>query len=91
MFGPKPSVDAQPGVEDCEKECFSQVIEEIGIYCEMNNIKGDIQLLGIRMWTFVHGAASLYINNEYQTMCPEIDRNFINNMIRETAPTILSS
>ncbi|MGH1350374.1 MAG: TetR/AcrR family transcriptional regulator [Methyloligellaceae bacterium] len=91
MFGPNSTLKLQPEVEDCGKECFSQVIEEIGIYCQLNNIRGDASLLGIRMWTFVHGAASLFINNEYQTICPEIDLGFVKDMIEKTAPTMLSS
>ncbi len=89
MFGPNMDLKHQPEIDDCGKECFKLVIEEIGIYCAANNIEGDANLLGIRMWTFVHGAASLLINNEYQTVCPEIDLEFVKDMVGKTAPTIL--
>jgi hypothetical protein len=62
------------------------VIEQVAIYCQMNDIEGDPTEIATRMWTFVHGAASLLIDGDYDIVVPDLD---IREMIRRTTPMML--
>ncbi|NNJ75245.1 MAG: hypothetical protein HKP56_08800 [Anderseniella sp.] len=39
-----------------------------------------------RLWTFVHGAASLLIDEEYAKVAPELD---VEALITDTTPSLL--
>lgn len=63
------------------------VIEQVAQYCKRNCLPGDPRAIAIRLWTFVHGAASLLIDDDYATVAPDLD---VMAMIRETTPLMLS-
>jgi len=75
------------GVKEDGAKCFGHVIEQVGIYCARSNIAGDPMALAIRLWTFVHGAASLLIDEDYERVAPELD---VEAMIAEVAPHLLT-
>ena len=60
----------------------------IALFCERNGIPGDAQLLALGLWTFVHGAASLLIDEDYEKVAPGLD---VNAVIEHTAPRLLGA
>lgn len=87
MFGQHPQLKKAKDVVDDGKRCFTGVIEQVARYCEVNGLPGDPRVIAIRLWTFVHGAASLLIDEDYAVVAPELD---VINMIRETTPLMLA-
>jgi AcrR family transcriptional regulator len=87
MFGQHPKLKQAQQVIGDGKRCFSAVIEQVALYCESNGLLGDPLAIAIRLWTFVHGAASLLIDDDYATVAPDLD---VMGMIRETTPLMLS-
>jgi AcrR family transcriptional regulator len=87
MFGQNPVLKKAEGVEEDGAKCFGNVIEQISIYCARNGVDGDPRAIAIRLWTFVHGAASLLIDEDYQVVAPDLD---VEAMIAEVAPNLLA-
>jgi hypothetical protein len=65
MFGQSPAVKEAPEVEACGRACFSEVITQVELACVRNQIPGDARQLALELWTFVHGAACLLIDRDY--------------------------
>lgn len=87
MFGQRPQkLLDEDGIEE-GRRCFSGVIEQVACFCEANEVPGDPRAIAIRLWTFVHGAASLLIDEDYGKVAPELD---VMAMIRETTPLLLA-
>jgi AcrR family transcriptional regulator len=87
MFGQEPSLKAAEHVAGTGTDCFTHLIEQITIYCQRNRVRGDTLEIAIRLWTFVHGAASLLIDNDYLQVVPQLD---VNNLIANAVPGLLA-
>lgn len=87
MFGQRPRVKSAEAVMEDGHSCFGSVIEQVGIYCDRNTVQGDAKRIAVRLWTFVHGAASLLIDEDYAVVAPELD---VDGMIAEVTPKLLS-
>ncbi len=87
MFGQKPSVREAEPVIDEGRACFGYLISQVAIYCEQNAADGDATAIAVRLWTFVHGAASLTIDEDYDKVVPGFD---VKQMVRETTPMLLN-
>ena len=87
MFGQRPRLKQAEDEAGDNKRCFTGVIEQVAHYCEANQIPGEPRAIAIRLWTFVHGAASLLIDEDYAVVAPDLD---VMEMIRQTAPQILA-
>ncbi len=88
MFGQHPTLKQAECVVNDGRNCFSKVIEQVAIYCERNNVSGNPKEVAVRLWTFVHGAASLLIDEDYAVVAPEID---IEEMIITATPLLLGT
>lgn len=88
MFGQHPVLKQDEYAKGQGIECFSNVIEQVAIYCTQNGVTGDPMGIAIRLWTFVHGAASLLIDDDYAVIAPDLD---VERLIAETTPMILAS
>ena len=86
MFGQDPVLKQAVGVRDQGHACFAQVIAQVEAYCAENGVDGDAQFIAVKLWTFVHGAASLLIDGDYAVVAPGID---VHAMIAEAAPELL--
>lgn len=86
MFGQHPVLKQASGVEEDGMKCFANVIEQVAFYCERHNVPGDPKTIAIRLWTFVHGAASLLIDGDYAKVAPGLD---VEALIAETTPSLL--
>ncbi len=68
-------------------DCFAHLIEQITLYCQSNRVRGDALEIALRLWTFVHGAASLQIDKDYLEIAPELD---VNRLIANATPGLLA-
>ena len=87
MFGQRQSVKSAEEVQEDGAACFAGVIGAVAHYCAANSVPGDPGAIAIRLWTFVHGAASLLIDEDYAVVAPGLD---VFAMIRETTPGLLA-
>lgn len=87
MFGQHPDIKAAERVTEEGRACFGKVIEQVALFCANNDIAGDATEIAVRLWTFVHGAASLMIDGDYDKVVPDFD---VKRMIREATPMLLN-
>jgi AcrR family transcriptional regulator len=87
MFGQDPILKKAVAVRDQGHECFNGLITQVGAFCAREGVDGDARIIAVKLWTFVHGTASLLIDGDYAVIIPEID---VNAMIAEAAPGLLS-
>ncbi len=73
MFGQNASIKQAQNVAATGRDCFSKVIEQVEIYCRRNNVEGNPQLIALQLWTFVHGASCLLIDDDYEKVAPGLD------------------
>jgi AcrR family transcriptional regulator len=86
MFGQDPVLKQAVAVRDQGHACFAQVIAQVEAYCLANGVDGDAKFIAVKLWTFVHGAASLTIDGDYAVVAPGID---VGAMIAAAAPGLL--
>jgi AcrR family transcriptional regulator len=86
MFGQEPSLKKAEQVAGTGHDCFAHLIEQITLYCRKNRVRGDALEIAMRLWTFVHGAASLMIDKDYLEMAPQLD---VNGLIANATPGLL--
>jgi AcrR family transcriptional regulator len=87
MFGQQPSLKEAEHVLGTGRACFADVIEQVALYCKRNKVRGEKEEIALRLWTFVHGAASLFIDGDYDAVAPQID---INRLIAAATPGLLA-
>ena len=88
MFGQDPALKKASHVAGTGHDCFANLIEQITLYCQKNRVRGDALEIAIRLWTFVHGAASLQIDKDYLAMAPDLD---VDCLIANAAPGLLGA
>ena len=88
MFGQEPSLKKAKDVLGTGQDCFVHVINQVALYCTRNKVRGDAQEIALKLWTFVHGAASLLIDQDYDAVAPGID---VNKLIAAATPGLLAS
>lgn len=86
MFGQHPKLKQADHVIAQGRDCFGSVIEEVARFCRDNGVAGDPQTIAVRLWTFVHGAASLLIDEDYDKVAPDLD---VALMIEDATPMLL--
>ena len=88
MFGQQPSLKKAQHVLGAAHACFSKLIDQVALYCRRNKVRGDAQQIALRLWTFVHGAASLLIDGDYDAIAPNID---VNQLIAGATPGLVAA
>ena len=73
MFGQNPVIKGAEHVQQHGRKCFGNVIEQVGIFCERNGIERNAEFVAVQLWTFVHGVASLLIDEDYDKVAPNLD------------------
>ena len=86
MFGHNRAIKRAAEVEKTGRACFHNVIEQVAIYCARNNAEGDAMQIALGLWTFVHGAACLLIDEDYENVAPGLD---VQAMIATAATRLL--
>jgi AcrR family transcriptional regulator len=88
MFGQQPSLKQAAHVLGTGQTCFGNLIEQVALYCKRNKVRGDEAEIALRLWTFVHGAASLLIDRDYDAVAPQTD---VNRLIATATPGLLAA
>lgn len=86
MFGQNPELKKQEAVHEEGQSCFETVTLQVQAYCLANAIDADAKQIHMRLWTFVHGVASLLIDGDYEVIDPGFDYE---RMIADTTPHLL--
>lgn len=88
MFGQEPSLKKAAHVTGKGHDCFAHLIEQITLYCQRSRVRGDALEIALRLWTFVHGAASLQIDQDYLVIAPDLD---VDRLIADATPGLLGT
>jgi AcrR family transcriptional regulator len=86
MFGHKSELRKVQEVDESGKQCLKHVIEEVAAYSRKHGHTADAQQVAIRLWTFVHGAASLELDGDYERVAPGLD---VRALIADVTPMLL--
>ncbi|RIA55397.1 TetR family transcriptional regulator [Dichotomicrobium thermohalophilum] len=86
MFGQNAQVKKVEGVLETGMDCFGGLIRQVEMYCAANGRDDDARDVALRLWTFVHGAASLLIDEDYAHVAPGMD---VNKLIETATPRLL--
>lgn len=87
MFGQNAALKKAKDVTDSGHECFAGVIDQVALFCAQNKVQGDAKSIALALWTFVHGAACLLIDEDYATIAPELD---VDALIKAFGPKLLA-
>ncbi len=88
MFGQNPAIKRAEDVEETGRACFGNVIAQVALYCERQKLSGDAGVIALELWTFVHGAACLLIDADYEKVAPGLD---VDALVAGVAPRLLQA
>jgi AcrR family transcriptional regulator len=88
MFGQEPALKKAEHVRGTGQACFAHLIEQVALCCKRNRLRGNAQEIALKLWTFVHGAASLLIDGDYNAIAPTID---VDELIASAVPGLLGA
>lgn len=86
MFGQNTDVKQVEGVLETGLDCFGGLIRQVAIYCAAQGRDDDAREVALRLWTFVHGAASLLIDQDYAHVAPGMD---VDALIEAATPRLI--
>lgn len=86
MFGQSPELKQADLVLEQGQDCFGRVVKHFADYCEAAGIAEDPMQVCLRTWTFVHGLASLKIDEDYDAVAPDLDHMAL---LTDTLPLLL--
>jgi AcrR family transcriptional regulator len=87
MFGHNAAIKQAEEVSACGRACFGNVIQQVSIYCARHGLAANAPSIALSLWTFVHGAASLDIDRDYDKVAPGLD---VAAMMARVTPQLLS-
>ncbi len=73
MFGSTPDVKGNDAVKSVGHACFDVLISEVASFIGSTNEAADSLQVSVMLWTFVHGAASLAIDKDYEVARMDVD------------------
>ena len=73
MFGQNSDLKSSGIVDQAGTGCFTYVIEQVALFSSRKRQKADPRMLALKLWTFVHGAACLLIDKDYEKVAPDLD------------------
>jgi len=86
MFGQNAQVKQVDGVLETGLDCFGGLIRQVELYCAAQGRDDDAREVALRLWTFVHGAASLLIDDDYAHVAPGMD---VDTLIEAATPRLI--
>ncbi|CAN0513531.1 unnamed protein product, partial [Discosporangium mesarthrocarpum] len=86
MFGGAPGLEDSEHVIERGNNCFGYLIQQIYAYCQSQGLEQDADAIAVKMWTFVHGASALLMDDKYEKVVPGLD---VHQMIAEAVPLLL--
>ena len=87
IFGQNPALAETELVSKTAVDCFGYVIERVAKFCRAEGRADDATEIAVRIWTFVHGAASLLIDGKYDMVAPE---THVEKLIAAVIPGLLA-
>lgn len=87
MFGQNADLKQAQTVDEAGTGCFGYLIGQVGIYMQNTGRDADPRAQAVRLWTFVHGAACLLIDGDYQKVAPGVD---VEALIASSTPGLLA-
>lgn len=87
MFGQNAAIKQELEVEERGRACFAYVIGQVSNYCARSGVEGDATTIALELWTFVHGAACLVIDEDYEKVAPGLD---VAALIAHVTPRLLA-
>ena len=88
MFGHKSKLREVKQVDESGKQCLKHLIDEVAAYSRKHGHIADGEAIALRLWTFVHGAASLELDGDYKRVAPRLD---VHQMIADVTPKLLGA
>ena len=92
MFSTKPHKKDKGHADGTGGGAFQVLLDEVSAYLRAHGQERDVIETAVPLWTFVHGAASLLIDRDYEAVAPETDvEALVNNatwgllQVKETA------
>jgi AcrR family transcriptional regulator len=73
-------------VDALGNQCLKSVVEEVAYYSRKHGHDADAEQIAIRLWTFVHGASSLELDDNYEHVAPGLD---VRALIADVTPRLL--
>ncbi|MDX2205672.1 MAG: TetR/AcrR family transcriptional regulator [Hyphomicrobiaceae bacterium] len=73
MFGQNSDLKTAGIVDEAGTGCLAYLVEQVSLYIERQGRAEDAQLVALKLWTFVHGAACLLIDHDYDKVAPGLD------------------
>ncbi|MDJ0948416.1 MAG: TetR/AcrR family transcriptional regulator [Alphaproteobacteria bacterium] len=86
MFGRRPEKLSTERVQAAGQGAFGTLLEEVEAFQRARGLARDVMDTAVPLWTFVHGAASLMIDGDYEKVAPETD---IGRMIDDATRQLL--
>ena len=83
MFGELKKVQ---GVDESGRQCLKNLVDEIAFFSRKHGHNADAEQIAIRLWTFVHGASSLQLDDNYEHVAPGLD---VRALIADVTPRLL--
>lgn len=87
MFGQNADLKHATIVDEAGTGCFGYLISQIALFIERQGRSSDPRMQALKLWTFVHGAACLLIDNDYDKMAPDLD---VEAMMAEASQQLLA-
>lgn len=87
MFGQNPALKHAQIVDLAGTDCFTYVVGQVAKFCERESRVSDPRFMALKLWTFVHGAACLLIDEDYQKIAPDLD---VDALIISATPQLLA-
>ncbi len=89
MFGRNPDLKSRPHVELAGRACFQNLLQSVAAFLATRGRAGEDPMpLALRLWSLVHGVASLAIDGPMDIIAPDNDPKAI---IEETGRAILAA
>jgi hypothetical protein len=88
MFGHKSEISKVKQIDEAGKQGLKRVIDAVAAYSRKHGHTADAEAIAVRLWTFVHGAASLELDADYARVAPGLD---VRKMIADVTPKLLGA
>jgi AcrR family transcriptional regulator len=88
MFGHKSEIRRVKQVGESGERCLRHVIDEVATYGRKHGHAADAEAIALRLWTFMLGASSLELDDDYERVARELD---VRKMIADVTPKLLGA
>ncbi len=86
MFGQNSDLKHAATVDQAGTGCFGYLIAQVALFVDRQSRRDDPRELALKLWTFVHGAACLLIDEDYEKVAPGLD---VAELINSATPGLL--